>query len=317
MGGNTYSRKNYSNIEIQHLVNMQILTPLISINGEKIFGSLKSWRANVSRHLDADSCNRFYFQLAVTIDGERHCKHCEATLNIESFKYSGSGAGFKLYCPRCTSVGIWKSTLSHEALIMRGKKISDAKKLFFQTSRGKSVANEVGRKNSVKMKEFNQTARGKENQMRSRVRNSTIMKEKILSGTFTPNSNNANTHWDAVFNNQKYRSSWEAVYHYFYPDDEYEKLRILYYVNGAPHVYIVDFVNHKSKIATEVKPREQCNSPVNVAKFNALLDWCSENHYTARIADLQFLTSFPCPELTNFDILTQHKIAKIYEKTSY
>jgi len=29
---------------------------------------------------------------------------------------------------------------------------------------------------------------------------SNLMKEKILSGEFTPNSNNRNTHWDAEYN---------------------------------------------------------------------------------------------------------------------
>jgi hypothetical protein len=74
------------------------------------------------------------------------------------------------------------------------------------------------------------------------------MKQKILSGEFTPNSNNRNTHWESTFNNNTYRSSWEALYQYFNQDAEYEKLRIEYNINNTAKIYIVDFVDHVNKI---------------------------------------------------------------------
>src|SRR6056300_218223 len=50
---------------------------------------------------------------------------------------------------------------------------------------------------------------GKKHSLEERQNKSQKMKELILSGKFTPNSNNRNTHWDSFYQDKKYRSSWE------------------------------------------------------------------------------------------------------------
>lgn len=162
-----------------------------------------------------------------------------------------------------------------------------------------------GEKNGM----FGKTLTEEEKQYRS-VR----MKEKILSGEFTPNSNNRNTHWDAFYKNKKYRSSWEALYQYFDNEADYETLRISYTFNNKNYIYIVDFVNHKTNTVVEVKPKELINDKKTQAKILAAQRWCGDNKYTFVLADKEFLTSNAFPtDLTDFDIKTQKKIRKLYE----
>ena len=142
------------------------------------------------------------------------------------------------------------------------------------------------------------------------------MKKKILNGQFTPNSNNRNTHWDSSFNGKVYRSSWEALYQYHNQNDLHEKLRIKYTYKGKSHVYIVDFVNYETMIATEVKPKECCNDPKFMAKYKALLKWAKDNNFTARIVDMAFLKALPMPSsFQAFDNNTERKIRKLYATT--
>lgn len=118
---------------------------------------------------------------------------------------------------------------------------------------------------------------------------SNVMKQKILDGTFTPKSNNRNTHWDSVYNDRKYRSSWEALFHSNYECYEYETLRINYTFNGNIRVYIVDFVCHKDRIAVEVKPKDLLNDDNTIAKIKALREWCNCNNYSLILADAEWL----------------------------
>jgi very-short-patch-repair endonuclease len=143
---------------------------------------------------------------------------------------------------------------------------------------------------------------------------SELMKEKILLGEFTPNSNNRNTHWDSFYKNKKYRSSWEALYHYFDNSAEYETLRIPYKFDNRDCIYIIDFVNHETKIVIEVKPQELVNNAKTQAKISAAKEWCTENGYTFLLADKDYFLSKSIPtNLTEFDTKTQNKIRKLYE----
>jgi hypothetical protein len=143
---------------------------------------------------------------------------------------------------------------------------------------------------------------------------SNLMKEKILSGEFTPNSNNRNTHWNSYYRNKKYRSSWESLYQYFDPDAEYETLRIPYVFECKEHIYIVDFVNHKTKTAIEVKPRELFNDQKTQTKISTAEEWCNANGYNLVLADKEYFITRPMPDdLTEFDTKTQNKIRKLYE----
>lgn len=156
---------------------------------------------------------------------------------------------------------------------------------------------------------------GKTMSLTEKEHRSNLMKEKILSGKFTPNSNNRNTHWDSYYKNKKYRSSWEALYQYFDNDAEYETLRIQYYFENKQYVYIIDFINHKTKTLIEVKPKELLSNKKTQAKIIAARQWCEDNGYRFVIVDKAYLIS-QGPILSNledFDINTQNKIKNLYE----
>jgi hypothetical protein len=154
----------------------------------------------------------------------------------------------------------------------------------------------------VKMSDTNKELRSK------------IMKDKILAGNFTPNSNNRNTHWDAVFNNKKYRSSWEALYQFINPLAEYEHLRIEYEIENERKIYIVDFIDHKNKQVIEVKPRELCNGKKFQAKMTALQNWAANNGYEVLIVDKEWLQEQKVTiDYNRFDGKTGQKIKALYE----
>lgn len=138
---------------------------------------------------------------------------------------------------------------------------------------------------------------------------SKIMKEKILFGQFTPNTNNRNTHWDSFYNNKKYRSSWEALYASFDTYAEYETLRITYIDDdNKERIYIVDFINHITRQVIEVKP----NNLVKKAekKINALKNWCYDNNYNLIIADENFLMKIDKSHI-NVELFDENTFKKI------
>jgi hypothetical protein len=186
-----------------------------------------------------------------------------------------------------------------------GKQISWAKGLTKETDSRIEKFAKFGEKNGmygVKMSD-------RDKQIRS-----DIMKTKILSGEFTPNSNNRNTHWDSEYDGKKYRSSWEALYQYMYPKAAYEDLRIEYTVNGYHKVYIVDFVDYTNKLVAEVKPAELCKGEIFEAKMLALSAWSDQNDFNIIIATKEWLLNQgPPSDLSKFDEKTAIKIRKLYE----
>lgn len=155
---------------------------------------------------------------------------------------------------------------------------------------------------------------GKKMTAKEKQRRSTTMREAILTGKFTPNSNNRNTHWDSCYKGKKYRSSWEALYQYFDAEAEYETVRVPYSYNNKEHVYIIDFVNHNTKMLIEVKPKELTTDAKTQAKIEAAQKWCSNNNYRFVLVDKEYLLARSCPDsLDDFDAKTQIKIRKLYE----
>lgn len=143
---------------------------------------------------------------------------------------------------------------------------------------------------------------------------SAAMKVKILSGEFTPNTNNRNTHWEATYKGKQYRSSWEALYQHFNEEAEYETLRVKYYLDDVEHIYIVDFVDHINKIVVEVKPKELCVGEKFKAKKTALKSWADINEYSVLFVDRQWLVEQKKDlDYTNFDDNTVRKIKALYE----
>lgn len=148
----------------------------------------------------------------------------------------------------------------------------------------------------------------------SKDNKSKLIKQKILDGTFTPNSNNRNTHWDSYFCNKKFRSSWEAIYYSLHTDALYEALRLSYNYNKKDYVYIVDFINHNTKLAVEIKPSALLNNGREKSKIAALKQWCDNNNYVMNIiteADIEYMSTLVSIE--NFDTNTQRKIRVLNE----
>lgn len=143
---------------------------------------------------------------------------------------------------------------------------------------------------------------------------SDIMKKKILSGEFTPNSNNRNTHWDSYYNGKKYRSSWEALYQYYNNDAEYEKLRIMYIKDAVEKIYIVDFIDYVNKLVIEVKPSSFVNSEQFTNKKEALYKWAKNNNFEILLVTEDWLIeNISVIDYSKFDEQTAQKIKKFYE----
>lgn len=149
----------------------------------------------------------------------------------------------------------------------------------------------------------------------TKKKQSKTMREKILSGEFTPQTNNRNTHWDTIYCGQKYRSSWEALYQYHYPNHEYEKLRIKYLYNGKQSVYIVDFICYTSKVVIEIKPKSitKLNKKFH-AKLAALNEWAIKHDFRVMIFDIADLIALGEPHYEHFDAETERKIRNAFSR---
>lgn len=148
----------------------------------------------------------------------------------------------------------------------------------------------------------------------SKNKKSKIMKQKILDGTFTPNSNNRNTHWNSYFKDKKFRSSWEAIYYSLHPEVLYESLRIPYTYNNKEYVYIVDFVNHSSKEVIEIKPKELLDKGATPVKLSALTQWAVDNLYSLHIITQEHIEEMSAKvNIVDFDSKTQDKIRALNE----
>jgi hypothetical protein len=180
--------------------------------------------------------------------------------------------------------------------------------------KGRTHSPETKAKISMKNSGPNNGFYGRQHSQEIKDAHSKYIKELILSGKFTPNSNNRNTHWETTFNGQKYRSSWEALYHYYHPQAKYEELRISYLWANESKVYVVDFIDHVSKLVIEVKPRELCHGEKFKAKWIALQQWAQANSYKSLLVDKEwFMQNTVCPNLSLFDEKTARKIGQLYE----
>jgi len=143
---------------------------------------------------------------------------------------------------------------------------------------------------------------------------SKMMKEKILNGDFTPNIHNSKTHWQVEYNGKKYRSSWEAVFHFLNPDCEYEKIRISYFYKGENKIYILDFVDNLNKKLFEIKPKEQLTNGKVKAKEKSAIEWCKKNGFVFQnISQNYFIENIDKIRKSILDIEIKNKMEKLYE----
>jgi len=180
----------------------------------------------------------------------------------------------------------------------------------------KSHTNDTKRIISEKNKGENNGMYGRKMSDEDKKLQSQRMKTKILEGGFTPNTNNRNTHWEAVLDGIKYRSSWEALYKFYNSNSIYEKLRISYEYNNETKIYIVDFIDEVQKLAIEIKPKNILKTEISKAKIKSLNEWCINNNYHLLIVDEDWIVSNIDSDIIDyqrFDEKTQSKIKKLYE----
>jgi len=144
---------------------------------------------------------------------------------------------------------------------------------------------------------------------------SNSIKETIRNGDFTPNIHNSHTHWQVEYNNRKYRSSWEAFFHHFNQEYEYETLRIPYSIDNKNRLYIVDFINHITKHVVEIKPSCKINGKVEKEKEKSLSTWCDTYGYSYDIVTEHYiLDNLYRLENGVFDIETTRKLHETRKK---
>jgi len=142
------------------------------------------------------------------------------------------------------------------------------------------------------------------------------VKQRILDGKFTPNTNNRQTHYDVIFNGRKYRSSWDAAYQSLDLDACYESLRILYNFEGKSYVYIVDFHNKTTRTVVEVKPASLLADARTQAKLSALTNWAEKNNSIVKIVTESYIKdNFNKIPLAQFDEKTQKKLLSLKRNT--
>lgn len=107
---------------------------------------------------------------------------------------------------------------------------------------------------------------------------SETMKQKILEGTYTPNTENRLCHKLFVYDNKKFRSSWEVIFYYFHKDFEYETKRIKYILNNEEHIYISDFYDPITNTIYEIKPDRMMYN-IQKEKYEVIKNECINQGY--------------------------------------
>lgn len=122
---------------------------------------------------------------------------------------------------------------------------------------------------------------------------SETVKANILSGKFTPKSENYNIFGminfiDCVGNIKSVRSSWELVFWHLNPTYEYEKLRLKYVHTELKldRIYIVDFYDIETNTIFEIKPSKYQNQ-----EFKDKRQACIEQGYTFITIDEHYFNS--------------------------
>jgi hypothetical protein len=118
----------------------------------------------------------------------------------------------------------------------------------------------------------------------ARQMRSDFLKARIASGEWTPKITNSRTHWSICIDGKFFRSSFEGLFWLYQIQSgntnlEFETLRLPYVFEDNRHTYIVDFIDHVSKISYEIKPKSLTIDSRNKAKEKALIEWCNRNKY--------------------------------------
>jgi hypothetical protein len=283
LGGNTKERVALKDHELISMVekfrsqNHLYYSPL----NEREYDSHTAWMGHLSHYWDTSTVCSFKLHLHPV-----SCKHCEIQITPANW-FIGSDKKVSLYCASCVESGSWRTT-SHRVKhnIQTGSAISEAKIAFYQTARGEEVKQSIGQKNRGHRNVFYASEEGNAYKLSYGEHMSKVMSQKVLSGEFTPNIKNSRTNWEASVvdtngNKRNFRSSWEACVWLSNNSWTYEKIRIPYKVNNVIKIYLVDFVDEKTKTLYEVKPIAFLDK-FNIKKC-AADKWCAENGYSFMI----------------------------------
>lgn len=284
---NRYSnRKRYTDEEIDIFINK--VDGFKSLFSDKKFISEKTWKNDIVRQLDEESCNLFFYKLHIKKNGNTICKNklCDNILKYDSFSYKAgykffNQSGFRKYCPKCVKQKVWMyKKYNDKDYNYINKKISCSRYKFLNSKKGKEYCKSVGLKNSKNMKRYFLTNKGKEQIKKSSEKTSKILKDKILRGLFTPNITNSFTHWtskiDVNGSTKKFRSSWEACFWLSNNTLEYESLRVPYIDSiGNNKTVIVDFIDESNNIVYEIKPKKYFL--IQKEKMDAIVKYCIRN----------------------------------------
>lgn len=113
----------------------------------------------------------------------------------------------------------------------------------------------------------------------AKLKSSKSLKEKILTGDFTPNVTNSWAKSRMTVGDMKFRSSWEAAFWMCNQNFLYEKIRIPYVIEGIRRTYIVDFFDVESGVLYEIKPDSNAENVDVLIKKQFAIDFCRANGY--------------------------------------
>lgn len=117
----------------------------------------------------------------------------------------------------------------------------------------------------------------------TKQKQSESIKQKILSGEWTPNVTNSWCKSRVKILDINFRSTWEAAFYlYNYSNGIemfYEKIRVKYFNGEKYRNYIIDFVDENNRILYEIKPDAFVEDKIIKIKEAAAISWCNKNGY--------------------------------------
>jgi hypothetical protein len=209
------------------------------------------------------------------------CENCGKKTRLLNFE-----KGYSRFCSEeCT----WPEKKERLNNIVEKRNIG-LKKFWSNKEKVKERNKKVGIINSIKLKEYFSSESNEHREKRLKKQSET-MKMLIKNGEYVPNINNDYNGKIILYNDKKYRSSWELLFHLIKPELKYEKTVIQYISpkDNKEHNYFVDFTDIQNNILYEVKPYVRQNDIINQAKFKATIKWCNINGFKFKIVDEFYL----------------------------
>jgi hypothetical protein len=229
--------------------------------------------------------DNFKYKIALLVNEAIYCKcnsFCNFT-NTSTFTLNNT-CGSKKCISNLLSNQAKKRDLSYlQSEHIKQKRVK-LRKNYHHTTETKNKISTSNKNTWCKLKRSEQVFKNRENGVYKKQ--SELMKEKILEGSYTPNTLNRLNHKrlrSDITGIKNYRSSWELKFHELNPSLKYEVTRIKYNYENKDHIYITDFTDDVNKIIYEIKPENLIDTPRNLAKAKAAAAWCAEFGYVYKI----------------------------------